>query len=107
MKIINEKSYAIVSTTISDINNHEMRQMYELKNRIEDVLKSHLPESKEKKYISDDDLKLMGAILSVFTKKYACTQTSAFDDELKEMEKEAKPHPLPEDADLSGGSEDE
>lgn len=87
MEIRSEKSYAIVGTSILDINNKEMRQMYELKNRVEDVLKSHLPESKEKKYISDDDLKLMGAILSVFTKEYANTQTSAFDDFLVEQGK--------------------
>ena len=87
MKIESKQSYAIVSTTIRDINNREMRQMYELKNRIDDVLASHKPDSKEKKYISDDDLKLMHAILSVFTKEYSSTQTSAFDDFLKEQDK--------------------
>jgi predicted RND superfamily exporter protein len=97
MKIKIEESYAIVSTTISGINNKEMRQMHELKNRIEDVLKSHLPESKEKKYISDDDLKLMGAILSVFTKEYACTQTSAFDDFLKEQKAMSTAAPVEEE----------
>jgi predicted RND superfamily exporter protein len=87
MKIESKQSYAIVSTTIRDINNREMRQMYELKNRINDVLASHKPDSKEKKYISDDDLKLTHAILSVFTKEYESTQTSAFDDFLKEQDK--------------------
>ena len=86
MKIESKQSYAIVSTTIRDINNREMRQMYELKNRINDVLASHKPDSKEKKYISDDDLKLAHAILSVFTKEYESTQTSAFDDFLKEVD---------------------
>jgi hypothetical protein len=86
MKIESKQSYAIVSTTIRDINNREMRQMYELKNRINDVLASHKPDSKEKKYISDDDLKLTHAILSVFTKEYESTQTSAFDDFLKEVD---------------------
>jgi benzoyl-CoA reductase/2-hydroxyglutaryl-CoA dehydratase subunit BcrC/BadD/HgdB len=111
MKIESKQSYAIVSTTIRDINNREMRQMYELKNRINDVLASHKPNSKEKKYISDDDLKLTHAILSVFTKEYESTQTSAFDDFLKEQEKpveqpkqqdEKKPIRLPDD-DLYGG----
>ncbi len=88
MDIKSKKDYAIVSTTISDINNKEMRQMHELNNRINDVLDSHKPDSKEKKYISDDDLKLMHAILSVFTKDYASTQTSAFDDFLKEQQPE-------------------
>ena len=67
-----------------------MRQMYELKNRICDVLISHKPEAKEKKYISDDDLKLMHAILRVFTCEYSSTQTSAFDDELKAIDEEEK-----------------
>lgn len=84
MKIESKESYAIVSTTIRDINNREMRQMHELKNNIKNVLDSHNPDSKEKKYISDDDLKMMHAILSVFTKEYESTQTSAFDDFLKE-----------------------
>lgn len=86
MKIESKQSYAIVSTTIRDINNREMRQMHELKNSIKDVLDSHKPDSKEKKYISDDDLKMMHAILSVFTKEYSSTQTSVFDDFLKEQE---------------------
>lgn len=73
--------------TAQDINMKELRQMQELKTRIEDVLKSHAPESKEKKYIDDDDLKLMRAILHVFTKEYSATQASAFDDALKELEK--------------------
>lgn len=107
MKIKSEKSYAIVGTTICDINNREMRQMHELKLRVKAVLDSHKDGSEKKEYISDDDLKLMHAILNVFTKEYSDTQTSAFDDELKAMEKEAKPHPLPEDADLFGGNEDE
>ena len=90
MNVKRNKQYAIVSTDICDINNKEMRQMHELKNRINDVLISHKPDSKEKKYISDDDLKLMHAILYVFTKDYAQTQTSAFDDALEEFDKIAK-----------------
>lgn len=87
MKIISNREYAIASTDVRGINNKEMRQMHELNNRIQDVLGSHKPENKEKKYISDDDLNLMHAILSVFTKEYESTQTSAFDDFLKEQEK--------------------
>lgn len=85
MNIKSEKSYAIVGTTICDINNREMRQMHELNARIQVVLESHKPNSKEKKYISDDDLNLMHAILSVFTQEYADTQTSAFDNFLNEQ----------------------
>ena len=111
MKIISNREYAIASTDVRGINNKEMRQMHELNKRIQDVLSSHKPESKEKKYISDDDLQLMHAILSVFTKEYESTQTSAFDDFLKEQEKpaekpqqqsEKKPIRLPDD-DLYGG----
>lgn len=76
-----------------------MRQMHELNNRIKDVLDSHKPESKEKKYINDDDLVLMHAILSVFTKEYKNTQTSAFDDFLNDLNKpvEHPKHVLNED----------
>lgn len=87
MKIKGNEAYGIVSTDVMDINNKEMQQMHELKNNIKSVLDSHKPDSKEKKYINDDDLKLMYAILSVFTKEYESTQTSAFDDFLKEVEK--------------------
>lgn len=85
MEIKFDKSYAIVGTNVCGINNKEMRQMHELKERINDVLISHKADAKEKKYISDDDLKLMHAILHVFTKEYATTQESAFDDALKEL----------------------
>ena len=87
MKIKSEKTYAIVGTSILDINNKEMNQMHELNNRIKNVLDSHKEGSEKKEYISDDDLKLMYAILSTFTKEYADTQTSAFDKFLKEQDK--------------------
>ena len=90
MKIISNREYAIASTDVRGINNREMRQMYELNKRIVDVLDSHKPESKKKKFISDDDLSLMHAVLSVFTKEYESTQNSAFDDFLKEQEKPAE-----------------
>lgn len=87
MNIKIERSLGMTGVTANDINMKELRQMHELKTRIEDVLKSHAPESKEKKYIDDDDLKLMRAVLHVFTKEYSATQTSVFDDALKELEK--------------------
>jgi hypothetical protein len=103
MELKFKKDFGIVSTDVRDINNREMRQMFELKNRINDVLDSHKPEAKEKKYISDDDLQLMRAILRVFTREYASTQTSAFDDELKainEEEKNAEKTPTPQEEDV-------
>ena len=111
MTIKSNREYALTSTDVRDINNKEMRQMHELNIRIQDVLKSHKPEAKDKKYISDDDLQLMHAILSVFTKEYKNTQTSAFDDFLKEQDNlveqskqqdKKKPIRLPDD-DLYGG----
>lgn len=83
MEIKLNREFAIASTDVRDINYREMRQMYDLNNRIKDVLDSHKPDSKEKKYISDDELLLMNAILSVFTKEFSDTQTSAFDDFLE------------------------
>lgn len=85
MKIISNREYAIANTDVRGINNKEMRQMHELNKRIIDVLVSHNG-SEKKKYITDDDLILMHAILSVFTKEYSNTQESAFDAFLKEEE---------------------
>lgn len=105
MTIKSNTSVGVVGYDIVDVNLNEMRQMAELKNRINDVLASHAKDSKEKKYISDDDLKLMHAILSVFTKDYKDATTSAFDEFLKaeqEEKKEKKPIRLPDD-DLYGG----
>lgn len=90
MIIESNREYCLSSTDVRDINNKEMRQMHELNSRIKDVLDSHKPDSKKKKYIGDEDLKLMHAILSVFTKEYSPTQTSAFDDFLKEQDKPAE-----------------
>ncbi len=73
------KEFAIASVDIRGINCKEMRQMVELNERIVDVLSSHKEEATKRQYVSDDDLKLMNAILSVFTEGFAETQTSAFD----------------------------
>lgn len=100
MKVILNREYALCSTDVRDINNREMRQMHELNTRIIDVLNSHKPEAKEKKYISDDDLKLMHAILGVFTREFKNTQTSAFDEFLKEEDKPVEQEVvIPEDND--------
>lgn len=102
MQIRKRTSVGVVGYDITDVNLNEMRQMHELNNRIVDVLNSHKPEAKEKKYVDDADLKLMHAILSVFTKDYEGTIVSAFDEFLKEQQKEKKPIRLPDD-DLYGG----
>lgn len=97
MNIKKQTSIGVVGYDIDGVNLNEMRQMAELKNKINDVLKSHAKDSKEKKYVNDNDLKLMHAILSVFTKNYENATTSAFDDFLKEHEKENSPEPQPKE----------
>lgn len=86
MQVTTKEDFCVVSTNVEDINSRELNQMHDLKLRIKDVIDSHRSESKEKKYIGDDDLKLMYAILHVFTQKYSNHQTSAFDDALNELE---------------------
>lgn len=91
MRIKSNTSIGVVGYNIMDVNLNEMRQMAELKNRINDVLASHTKDSKKKKYIDDDDLALMHAILSVFTKDYSNDIESEFDKFLKtEQEKPAE-----------------
>lgn len=99
MNIKKNTSIGVVSYDICSVNLNEMRQLTELKNRINSILISHAKDSEKKEYISDNDLKLMRAILCIFTKEYADNQTSVFDDFLKaEEEKEKKPEsPAPVD----------
>lgn len=97
MNVRSKQSFGIVGYNIEDVNLNEMRQMAELKDKINDVLKSHAKDSKEKKYVNDNDLKLMRAILSVFTKDYESTKGSAFDDYLKEHKNENEPKPQPKE----------
>lgn len=98
MNIKSNESWGIVGYDIKGVNLNEMRQMAELKDKINDVLKSHAKDSKEKKYVNDNDLKLMHAILSVFTKDYESKKDSAFDNFLKEHENEPEPkEEIPED----------
>ena len=92
MNIKKRTSIGVVGYNIEDVNLNEMRQLTELKNRISNVLDSHAKDSEKKEYVSDDDLKLMFAILSVFTKDYTLDNSSAFDTFLKE-EEEAKNKP--------------
>lgn len=93
MKIISNREIALTSTDVRGINNKEMRQMHELNNRIKAVLDSHKEGSEKREYVKDNDLRLMCAILSVFTKEFADTQTSAFDDFLNEEDKSVEDEP--------------
>lgn len=91
MNIRKRTSVGVVGYDIDGVNLNEMRQLTELRNRINNVLISHAKDSEKKEYVSDDDLKLMFAVLSVFTKDYTLDNSSAFDDFLKEeAEKENK-----------------
>lgn len=89
MQIRKRTSFGVVGYNIEDVNLNEMRQMSELNKRVVDVLNSHA-EGKERKYIDDNDLRLVHAILSVFTKDYEGTNVSAFDEFLAN---ENKPQP--------------
>ena len=96
MIIKSKTDWAIVSTDICELNNKEMRQMYELRLRIGEILDNHDASDEQLKkvgksrmYIGDDDLKLMFAILSVFTKDFASTQCSSFDNFLEELAKKS------------------
>ena len=84
MIIKSNKEFSICSTDIREINNKEMRQMYELKQRIGTILDSHEDDNVKNEYVTDEDLKLMWCILHTFTREYANTQTSAFDNTMKE-----------------------
>ena len=113
MNIKQNNSYGVESYNIESVNLNEMRQMAELKSHIKNILDSHKKDSEKKEYISDDNLKLMYAILSVFTQDYSNDAKSAFDEFLKKQEEkkekpteqpkqEKKPIRLPDD-DLYGG----
>lgn len=95
MNIKSNESYGVVSYNIEDVNLNEMRQMAELKDKINNVLESHAKDSEKRKYVNDDDLKLMHAVLSVFTKDYKNNTESAFDAFLKEQQKTVDKLPEP------------
>ena len=99
MEIKFKESYAVVATNISGINNKEMRQMHEMKERIAQVLNSHKDEKTKNEYLTDDELKLIHAIFYVFTKDFATTQESAFDNALKELNKPSEEKKNDEDND--------
>jgi hypothetical protein len=90
MNIKSDYGRGIISTDVVGINNCEMRQMCDIKERIAQVLISHKNEKLKNEYLTDDELKMLHAMLRVFTKEYSESQTSAFDDELKAIEEEEK-----------------
>ena len=82
MKVTTKEGYGVVSTNIVDVNNTEMRQMMQVKNRVNEVLASHKNDKVKNEYLNDDELLLIKAIFNVFTKGFEDTQTSSFDEEL-------------------------
>ena len=93
MEIKTVDRYAVVATDIKGINNKEMRQMHEMKERIAQVINSHKDEKVKNEYLTDDELMMIHAILHVFTKDFSSSQTSAFDDALKELNKPVEEKP--------------
>jgi len=106
MKINSDYGRGIISTNVVGINNCEMRQMCDIKERIAQVLISHKDEKLKNEYLTDDELKMLHAILRVFTKEYSESQTSAFDNELKAIEEEEK-NALKEKSAMNPGEDDE
>jgi len=96
MKTNKNYGKGITSIDIIDVNMLEVRQMNELKNRINDVLVNHKEKKEKKIYLSDDDLTLMYAILRTFVQDCDSSMTSSFDETLKEMAKEDEQHKLDE-----------
>lgn len=84
MEIKQKSDYGVVATTISNVNNNEMRTMCSLKEKIENVLNTH-KDGQKKEYLSDDDLLLLHAVLHVFTRDFETNSTNAFEDALKEL----------------------
>lgn len=97
MRINSKRGFGVISTSIEEINNVEMRQMVEMKQKVKRILDSH-KDNEKKEYISDDDLTIIFAMLSVFTEGQEDEWfTSSFDDFLKKQETEAaEPHPASE-----------
>lgn len=87
MKIIKNREYCVSSVDVRGINANEMETMVKLNEKIIDVLASHAADSKEKKYVSDEDLKLMSAILSVFTEDFKIEMKNSFFDYLENKKK--------------------
>lgn len=94
MKIKKDYGQGITSIDILNVNMLEVRQMIELKNRINDVLVNHSEGHEKKIYISDDDLTLMCAVLRTFVGDVETSMTSSFDATLKMMKEEEIQHQL-------------
>ena len=80
-----ERDYVIVSTSICDINNHEMSQMCQMRDKVKKILENHRDEKAKKEYISDKELEKIYAILLTFTGDWE-VEKSKFDEVYKELQ---------------------
>ena len=105
MRTSSIKSCGISGYDVRDINLLEMQQICEMKNRVKAILDNHADTKSDKKeYISDDELKRIYAIFSVFTREVDNKPfSSEFDEFLKEFDKpkEEKKKPIGEDETLA------
>lgn len=83
MKVNLNHGNAVVSVDILDLNSVELKQMYVMRKRIAHVLKTHQSEEEKNEYLTDDELKDIWAMLSVFTEDYAPLLKSSFDEYLE------------------------
>lgn len=69
MNIKKERAQGVVGYDICDIRPVEMQYMVDMCNRVKSILDNHQNKDAQKEYLSDDDLKKIWAILSVFTRE--------------------------------------
>lgn len=69
----------------AEINLTELDQMRAMRNRVQQVLKSHADEKMKNEYLNDDELLMIQIILEVFTRECCDEQVSAFDEALKKF----------------------
>lgn len=73
----------ITSIDVFSINLLEIQQMLQMRDRIAHVLNTHEGKDSKNEYLSDDDLRMMHAILTVFTRPMENSLESEFDKYLK------------------------
>ena len=91
MDINKKRAQGVVGYDICDIRPVEMKYMVDMCNRVKAILDNHQNKDAQKEYLSDDDLKKIWAILSVFTRESELsTRPSEFETFLAEQEKQVE-----------------
>ena len=93
MEIKANEKWGINSFDILGLNVSEFQTLCELKTRIKNVLETHKDEKKKNEYLSDDELKMIHAVLHVFTRDHAFKVTNTFEDALKALNKPVEKKP--------------